>query len=137
MTTPYEKGNPKTAHGTGLCWAARIIALCAGGCLALGVILPLLGSILHGDAAEDYYSVWGLLWFTPLLSAAISWRWHSVGGWLMIIAAIGIGANMALNPSPSGPEYLVVQIPIALVFLGVGILHLVVWWKESCPRKTG
>ncbi|MDM8000675.1 MAG: hypothetical protein QUS33_11985 [Dehalococcoidia bacterium] len=137
MSTLDARGDPKTAHGTGLCWAARIIALCAAGCLALGVILPVVESILHGDAAEDYYSVWSLLWFMPLVAAVISWRWHSFGGSLMIIAAIGVGANMALNASPSGPEYLVVQIPIALVFLSVGILHLMVWWKESSSRKIG
>jgi hypothetical protein len=127
--------NPRSEHGGGMCWAARIIALCVGGGLALGVILPIVASILDGYATEDYYSVWGLLWFAPLLSAAISWRWHFIGGSLMIISAIGVGANVALNPSPSGPEYLVIEVPIGVVVLAVGILQLVVWWKEKQSKK--
>jgi cytochrome c-type biogenesis protein CcmH/NrfF len=138
MSALIAKGDPKSAHGTALCWAARTIALCVGGGLILGMIAPDVVFMLQGATIEYVGPVWPVvLWFAPLLSAAISWRWHLIGGSLMTMSAIGIGATVALNPSPSGPEYQVVMIPIGLVVLGAGILHLVVWRKESSSRKTG
>ena len=105
--------------------------------MALSVIPPVVETLLpHDYTIENQYSVYGLLWFAPLLSAAISWRWHLIGGLLMILTAIGVGANMALNPPTSGPEYLAVEVPIGVVVIAAGILHLVVWWKERQSKRA-
>jgi hypothetical protein len=132
------RNSPKIKHRSGLCWAARTVALGVGGYLALVSLAPVLETIMpHDYAVEVHCSVYALVGFVPLLAAAIGWRWHLLGGLLMILTIAGISTNIALNSPPSELEYLVFAIPIAAAALAAGILQLVVWWMERVWRKQG
>lgn len=108
---------------------ARIISLLPGA----GMILGYLGWYLHLFLRKGLFSLRALGYeLIPgaifLAIAGIAWRWPRVGGILQIACAIYL-FGLLISRADFAPEVL---LPIGLLFLIGGILHLIVslWGRK-------
>ena len=131
----------RLVHGKALCWAARVIPLAVG--LAIGLpwiafwIVTSIKEVTDGDGLWPILGLLGLLcsYLIPLLAALIAWRWHLLGGMLLVLG----GATLYLFFVLGGDMQWGVHLYVPPLLLG-GILHLLVWRKEKvnelAPRHT-
>lgn len=109
-----------------LCWTARITSLAAG----IGLFFLIL------RVSFDIPALVFLL--VPVL---IAWRAHLIGGILLALIAL-IAANQIIYiRSASQPygwermEAILIVLPVAVVYLISGVLHITVWWRETSEAR--
>ncbi len=124
--------NPAKQHRTSpLCWAARLLALVYGLLIALfmfGVwMLALIGHLSRGETKLAMLGFLSLLpFFVPLILAVIAWRWHFVGGTLIILGSAAVYLCLIIGGDMQWGIHLY-MVPL----LAGGLLHLLAWHKEK------
>ena len=121
-----------------MCWAARWISLAVGAWLAvmLLVIVALWSSgVLHYEYGSPAIL---LLLLVPLGLAALAWRQHFVGGVLITLLSTSLLVYSIVKVDSwdsAAPFNIFTIIPSCIVFLACGILHLIVWLRQTRPAK--
>ncbi len=135
MSKSAEGGVTQHHKTSPLCWVARLLSLGYGLFIALYVLgtgFPTLTDYAsRGETGELLSALlrWLVLYLPLVPAAIIAWRWHLVGGTLVIAAGAVFCMHCVLS-SAGWPAYLFI-LPI---FAG-GLLHLVVWYKDKRAEK--
>jgi len=126
-------------HGNALCWAARIISLLPGtGATAYVSVTTAIWAAQYGNVGHIFQNA--TMFFAILvLPGLIAWRWHLVGGIIMLLEStynILMIASSIANHDPYAyfeldPSYVLRAIlPMWMTILVGALLHLIAWGRE-------
>ncbi|HJX70090.1 MAG TPA: hypothetical protein VJ441_03250 [Dehalococcoidia bacterium] len=110
-----------------LLWAARIVSLVP---IIFVLYFGLPNLFIPGPRGWN----WGPLWLIAcvVLPVAVAWRWHLLGGILMLILWCLPMYYIFSTDHPFDAQRIYVLrdlSPFLTTLLAGGILHLIVWWK--------
>ncbi|MDM7998611.1 MAG: hypothetical protein QUS33_01070 [Dehalococcoidia bacterium] len=115
-----------------LCWVARLLALGYGlltALYALGVFIAasIAGGVSRGEVGEWVLGfLFILLWAIPLALAIIAWRWHLLGGGLIVVGSMALYVVFSHASSITWGTHLYM-----LPLVGAGLLHIAAWHVEK------
>ena len=121
-----------------LLWAARRMPLIPG-IWFLWISIGMIVNLVRGDFHSAGLSFWiaPTLLSLPLLLAVIAWRWHLIGGVLIILFTTASVSCQLYGSSFWGVFDLFTYYALAigfgpwLLFFAGGILHLIAWRQEK------
>ena len=134
-------------HHEPMLWIARLLSLAPGIFIAIMNIREVLRRLRTDGPSLDFvnFVMDGEFFLVlSLIPAVIAWRWHRLGGILLILTGCAIlGYDIHLISTFEGtwnfgPVFYLfyMLIPFSLIITAGGVLHIVYWYKEKSPRSS-
>jgi hypothetical protein len=141
MTEIHARASSESRHGTGLCFAARLISVAVSAGMAcilaswaasygvnegMGGIVP-----FHFGLSVFHF------WLIPAMLTVIAWRYHLSGGVVMLLySPIPFLITFLITVMSEGHQDASHLVFAAFVLPVGAALHLVAWWRERRSQRA-
>ena len=141
MTEIDARASSESRHGTGLCFAARLISVAVSAGMACILASWAASYGVNEGMGGIVPSHFGLsvfhFWLIPAVLAVIAWRYHLLGGVLMLLySPMPFLITWFITVVSEGHQDVSHLVLAAFVFPVGAALHLVAWWEERGSKRA-